>query len=77
MFSGKDKLQIKERGSAEQTVIKQIENFRRGFPYLRIEEAASVGNGIIQLNAESLKKNQKRYEDKIDAGLKPLKFVPA
>ncbi len=77
MFSEKDKLQIKERGSAEQTVIKQIENFRRGFPYLRIEEAASVGNGIIQLDVESLKKNQNRYEEKIDNGLKPLKFVPA
>lgn len=77
MFSDRDKLQIKERGSAEQAVIKQIENFRKGFPYLRIEEAASVGNGIIQLDAERLKKNQERYEEKIKSGLKPLKFVPA
>jgi len=77
MFSDKDKLQIKTRGSEEETVIKQIDNFRRGFPYLRIEEAASVGNGIIQLDAERLKKNELRYEEKIKSGIKPLKFVPA
>ena len=77
MFSDKDKLQIKERGSAEQTVIKQIENFKKGFPYLQIEEAASVDNGIIRLDAERLEKNKKRYDEKIKNGLKPLKFVPA
>ena len=77
MFSEKDKQQIKERGSEEQIVLQQIENFKKGFPYLQIEEAASVGNGIIQLDEERLKKNIARYEEKINSGLTPLKFVPA
>ncbi len=77
MFSDKDKQQIKTRGSREEIVIKQIENFKKGFPYLQIKEAASVGNGIIQLDAGRREKNQKRYEEKINKGLKSLKFVPA
>ena len=77
MFSEKDKQQIINRGSEEQNVVKQIENFKKGFPYLQVEEAASVDNGIIQLDAEHLKKNILRYEEKVTRGLIPLKFVPA
>jgi hypothetical protein len=77
MFSEKDKQQIINRGSEEQNVVKQIENFKKGFPYLQVEEAASVDNGIIQLDTERLQKNILRYEEKVTAGLIPLKFVPA
>jgi hypothetical protein len=34
MFSQKDEIQIKERGSQLEVVRKQIENFKKGFPYL-------------------------------------------
>lgn len=77
MFSDKDKLQIKQRGSEEKTVLLQIENFKRGFPFLPIREAASVGNGIIKLNKEDFGKRIARYNEKVAAGIKPLKFVPA
>ncbi len=55
----------------------QVENFRKGFPFLRITEAASVDNGIIRLNTEELEKAVSLYDEKIRAGFKPLKFVPA
>ncbi len=54
MFTEKDKNQIKNRGSQIETVELQIENFKNGFPFLHIEDAASVGNGIIRLNEEEL-----------------------
>lgn len=77
MFSEKDKQQIQERGSQLETVQGQIENFKKGFPYLPIQDAASVGKGIIRLSPEDLKKRGARYDAKIALGTKALKFVPA
>ncbi|WP_163321829.1 DUF4301 family protein [Draconibacterium mangrovi] len=77
MFSDKDKQQIQQRGSKLETVQNQIENFKKGFPYLAIEDAASVGKGIIRLSPEDLKKRGERYDAKIAEGTKALKFVPA
>ena len=77
MFSEKDKQQIQERGSKLETVQIQIENFKKGFPYLPIQDAASVKKGIIRLSPEDLKKRGERYDAKIEAGTKALKFVPA
>ncbi len=77
MFSEKDKIQIKKRGSLFETVELQIENFKRGFPFLQIENAASVGNGIIRLNKDELKKRIDLYEKRVAQNIKPLKFIPA
>ncbi len=77
MFSENDKLQIQKRGSNLQTVLSQIENFKQGFPFLGIENAASVGEGIIRLNAEDLAKRGNLFDEKVASGTRPLKFVPA
>nr|WP_319573551.1 DUF4301 family protein [uncultured Draconibacterium sp.] len=77
MFPEKDKQQIQERGRKLETVQNQIENFKKGFPYLPIEDAASVGKGIIRLSPEDLKKRGDRYDANIADGTKALKFVPA
>ena len=77
MFSDKDKLQIEQRGSELSTVLNQIENFKKGFPFLHVEEAASVEHGIIRLTAESLQKRMALYDEKTGSGTVPLKFVPA
>ncbi|MGM0621821.1 MAG: DUF4301 family protein [Bacteroidota bacterium] len=77
MLPKKDEQQIKERGSRLETVQKQIENFKKGFPYLEIKEAAIPGNGIISLDKEEVKKNGDFFAEMIDRGITPLKFVPA
>ena len=77
VFTEKDKLQIKSRGSELHTVLNQIENFKKGFPYLQVNEAASVDNGIIRLDEEQLQKRISFYDQKVAAGVKPLKFTPA
>ena len=77
MFSEKDKSQIKNRGSQIETVQSQILNFQKGFPYLKIEAAASVGNGIIRLTKKELIKRIDLYDRKISENTKPLKFIPA
>lgn len=77
MFSEQDKIQIKKRGSDLNKVLSQIQNFKNGFPFLHIEEAATEGNGIIRLDENAVKKSIEKYEQYIASGLKPLKFVPA
>ena len=77
MLTEKDLQQIEKRGSNSETVKKQIENFKKGFPYLEVEAAATVGNGIIQLGEEDIKKRSGLYDQRIAEGVKPLKFVPA
>ena len=77
MFSEKDKNQIQKRGSKLETTQSQIANFENGFPYLKIEDAASVGNGIIRLSNQELKKRINLYNKKVAEKTKPLKFIPA
>ena len=77
MFSQKDEIQIKQRGSSFEIVQKQIENFKKGFPYLEVIEAATVGNGIIKLDNKGIKENDDRFDKLVAEGKIPLKFVPA
>jgi hypothetical protein len=77
MFSEKDKIQIGRQGCSLSAVVKQIELFKAGFPYLRLEKAASPGNGIIVLGEEEKEEAIGFYDKKIAGGVKPLKFVPA
>ncbi|MFV0366715.1 MAG: DUF4301 family protein [Mangrovibacterium sp.] len=77
MLTDKDLEFIKERGSDEATVKAQIENFKKGFPFLPLIAPAEVGNGIIQLSEDEVESFIHTYEEKVSEGLEPLKFVPA
>jgi hypothetical protein len=77
MFSREDEIQVKKRGSDLTTVKKQIENFKKGFPFLEVDEAATVGHGIIHLDGEGVKENGGFYERQVEKGIVPVKFVPA
>ncbi|UXP30587.1 DUF4301 family protein [Reichenbachiella agarivorans] len=76
MFSEKDKKYIKERGSELSLVEEQIGNFKSGFPYLDIQRAASIGDGIIKLSEQDIADLIQDFESKMGTK-KILKFVPA
>ncbi|WP_109831669.1 DUF4301 family protein [Reichenbachiella versicolor] len=76
MFNDSDHKQIADRGSSLGDIEKQIENFKTGFPFLDIQKAATIGDGIIQLPSEQIDILKANYEQKI-AGKSILKFVPA
>ena len=76
MLNEQDKNYIQERGSDFALVKEQIENFKKGFPYLNINRAAAIGDGIIELDEDSLVDWIKVYEANVVAK-KVLKFVPA
>lgn len=76
MFTEKDLLQIKAQGATLDKVEQQIQDFRDGFPFLEIQKAATIGDGIIRLSEQEVEDRIKTYEDSL-ASKKVLKFVPA
>jgi len=77
MFRPEDISQITASGSSLETVEQQIENFKVGFPFLRITEAASNYHGLIKLSELELQKYANAFDEKVTTGLEVLKFVPA
>jgi hypothetical protein len=76
MFTKEDLQQIKGKGIELKTIEKQIENFKKGFPFVQLLAPATVENGISRLTRAELKSLSSLY-----AGVSPdyrlLKFVPA
>ena len=77
MFTEKDLQQIAAHGLTPEAVEHQIENFRRGFPFLNVKAAASPDNGGVKKLTES---EAAEYAAKFDAARgskRVVKFVPA
>lgn len=77
MYSQKDISQIANRGCTPEKVSRQIENFKSGFPHLKITEAASEYHGIIILSEQKKQEFINLFEQKVSEGLSLVKFVPA
>jgi len=52
MLDEKDLKQIADKGISEQQIEKQLQQFKTGFPFLRLEAAAAIGKGIIAPTAD-------------------------
>ena len=57
-------------------LIRQIEIFEKGVPYIHLKKPALIGDGILNLNEDEAKKFRKSGEDEIASG-RAIKFVPA
>ncbi len=77
MLSQNDLKQIAQRGISEEQINNQLKQFETGFPFLKLEGAAAVGNGIIAPNENDRKTYVKAWEDYKAEGRKIVKFVPA
>lgn len=75
-FSDKDLSQIAKRGSNLDVVKQQIENFKTGFPFMHVIQAATIEAGMIKLTDESKAEYIEIFE-KEALKKKLLKFVPA
>ena len=76
MFTEKDLHQIEQHGLTREAVERQIENFRRGFPFLKVVRAASPGDGVVVVDDAAADAAQARYEQAAHS-LSVVKFVPA
>ncbi len=68
--------QITSQGMSTAKVSEQIQNFQEGFPFLPIEAAATIENGIKVFSESDLKHFQETYPIK-SAQKEIIKFVPA
>ncbi len=71
-----DLQQFKSKNIDAEQVNKQISKFKKGFPFMEITKAATVGNGILRLSDEQLEKYIRKYNYE-STKLKIIKFVPA
>ena len=77
MLSVADLKQIDDKGITVEKLNSQLEEFKTGFPFLKLEAAASVEHGIIATTPEEVKKYEAAWEDYKAQGHSIVKFVPA
>ena len=77
MLTQQDLRQIAQRNISEEQINTQLKQFETGFPFLKLEAAAAVGNGIIAPNKEERDRLVAAWEDYKAEGKRVVKFVPA
>ena len=76
MLSESSIKQLKIQGKDIEKVESQIQNFVNGFPFMQLNRAATIGDGIIHLSEEELKKAVDFYDNTL-GDFEIIKFVPA
>ena len=77
MFTEQDIRQMAQQGISPEQAEAQLESIRNGFPYLHIESAASVGDGILALSDDEAQHYVDLWNQYRDQGHRITKFVPA
>ena len=77
MLSKNDLQQIASKGITEEQIHRQLDEFKTGFPFLKLEAAAAIGKGIYAPDDEKRKQYEKAWTDYKKEGHKIVKFVPA
>jgi len=68
---------LASKGISEEQIKAQLEAFRTGFPFLNIEKAAAIGDGIVRYTEPEQEEYLKEWEDYLGEGHRVVKFVPA
>jgi hypothetical protein len=76
MLTDKDLAQLKERGISPEDIELQLENFRRGFPFIDLQRAATPDDGIVLMDNLEAQQRSLAFEDN-RRDFRLLKFVPA
>jgi hypothetical protein len=77
MISLEDKRILAEKGISEAQIVEQLNYFQKGFPYLKLEAAASVEKGILAPTAGEQQRYRSVWRDYTQTGKKIMQFVPA
>ncbi|WP_299321788.1 DUF4301 family protein [uncultured Maribacter sp.] len=75
-LTDKDIKQLAEKGISKETMLSHINTFKEGIPFVKLENAAVIGNGILKFSDAEEKKLIAFYDSKLK-DLDILKFVPA
>lgn len=77
MLSEKDLQQLASKGITPEKLQQQLGEFKTGFPFLKLEGPAAIGNGIVAPTEEEAKAYAEAWEEYKSQGKKVVKFVPA
>ena len=77
MLTAEDKQLLQEKGISEEQINAQLENFQKGFPFLKLKAAAATSNGIMAPTDEECAQYIKEWEEYKASGKDITKFVPA
>ena len=78
MLTQEDKALLAKKGISEEQISAQLACFEKGFPFLKLEAAASIGNGIVATTESERDAYIKAWEAyKKEGGHVVTKFVPA
>lgn len=77
MLTDKDQKQMAQKGISEEKVAEQLKIFETGFPYLRLEGAASAKRGIMIPEPTARTQYKEIWEAYKKVGHRIVKFVPA
>ena len=77
MLTQQDKDFLAKKGISEEKLNAQLNNFKTGFPFLKLAGAASPGKGITIPSAEEKKAYLAAWDQYLQGNGKVLKFVPA
>ena len=75
-FTKEDIKQLNDKGISKDKVLRQIETFEEGIPFVNLEKAAIVGEGITRFS-EGEQQNLVAHFEANREHLDLLKFVPA
>ena len=76
-FTPADLEQLKEKGISLEKVEAQLNRFRTGFPYLKIDSPSGLGTGILPVDSDMEQACLDRWSRFLNDGGDVLKFVPA
>lgn len=77
MFNSEDLNLLAKKGITTEQVKQQLQSFKDGFPFLELDAAASIGNGVLLPTEKEIDEYIKVWEDYCKGGHTITKFVPA
>lgn len=77
MLNPSDLKFVENKGISEEMIDAQLKRFQTGFPYLKINAVATVGNGIKKFTPEEVSKCMNSWSEFQQTGNTIEKFVPA
>lgn len=77
MFTSKDLEILKSKGLTQAEIEQQLDDFKKGFPYLKIEASATIDKGILKVKSQDRAKFIETWDNYLQHKREVLKFVPA
>ena len=77
MISKADQALLSKKGISAEQVAEQLKTFKTGFPFLKIEAAATIGKGVLAPSQQEIDGYLKVWDNYCAEGNAILKFVPA